>query len=319
MKKLILFGLLFNLSWCLHAQYFNQRYTFGVAGSLFNSLVKTDSCFYTIGVLYPGDGVGLQKMNCSQFGLDGTLKNTWPFELDTFQTYIPTIHTASIKGQSICFEGGLGAYQSATAFASHFDIPSQTISLEEYVDTTAIRFWSLGSVTLASGNKIHLGNYQTPQYRVSYFIVKTDSADNELWRKYFPVRSDWQEVSTMFSLQNGNLLIGSQHGQYTPGSYTYSFTDLIEIDTLGNQISAWQDTTSIKTLSPCAIVELPNREKIYAANYIDTVIIATRFETDLYLRGCLVKLDSVNHKVWEIKLGRTSLQTKLTQMKRLID
>jgi hypothetical protein len=175
MRKLVLLGLLFNLSWCLHAQYFNQRYAFGVAGSVFKNLVRTDSCIYTIGAFYPDDSVHLQKMNCSQFGFDGSIKNIWSFELDTFKTYIPTAHTAVIKGQSIHFEGGLGAYQSTTAFASHFDIPSQTLSLEEYIDTTAIRFWSLGSVALASGNKIHLGIYQTPQYRVSYFIVKTDS------------------------------------------------------------------------------------------------------------------------------------------------
>jgi Secretion system C-terminal sorting domain len=306
------------------AQYFNSKYTLGSPSTYVNCIVSNDSSFYLCGIVTPEDSVYQGKLCVSNFDFAGNLMAMKYFELDTFSSYQPSNHTAVRKVNSINICGGLGQNgQSSEAFSAEIKTNPLGISIMQYSDTVAKNFFLISSVTLPSHNRIYLGDYETQQFGVGYFIIKTDSDGNESWRKYYPIMSSWQVPSTITQIHNGNLLIGSQRGNYRPGTAFSSFTQIIEIDTFGNQVKYWEDDTSSaagRSFSPCAIVELSNSDRIYASGYLDSSeVFASQFTTWAFQRGYIVRIDSTNTKIWEIKLGQSSTITSINQMKLLND
>ena len=325
MKKLGLYLLLLfvHLS-SARAQYFNNKYTLSSPATYANNIIRTDSFIYLSGVVTPDDSIYQGKFYISKFDFSGNLKEYKYFELDSLSSYQPSSHTLVIHNNSVSLCGGLGVNGTSTAaFAANIDIESLGISLSKYPDTTQMRLFFQSSVILASGSRIYLGAYETSAYHVGYYIIKTDSIGTEQVRRYCPLTTLWQEPAKIILLRNGNLLIGSQKGNYLQGSICSSYTQLIEIDTLGNQIKYWEDnidSAAGRCFSPSGIVELPNTDRIYTSSYLDSCEVLTNiFTTWTFQRGYIVRIDTSNNKIWEITLGTSSTATIINQMKQLSD
>ena len=316
-RYLLLTFLLYASS--MYGQLYNKTYKLGHISSSFSNIYKADSSVFCTGLSETADTTQLVVLT-AEIHNDGRVIRSSSNLLDSFITFSPNIHSGIQLGSDLSYCAA--SYVNSIGYT--FDIDQNTLSMSTHkylADTALMRFNILYSITLPSANKFYIGNYQNQAYQVSYFLLKTDSAGNELWRHYYPVDTRFnrrQNPSSISLLLNGHMLIGGLHGNMIGGSPFSTATMFVEVDTLGTIIRSWEDNNS-RTFSPCQVVEMPNTDIIYATTWADSFIVPTSTETYPLQRGYIVRMDTAHNKLWELKLGRSCTPTSFNQMKQLSD
>lgn len=135
-----------------------------------------------------------------------------------------------------------------------------------------------------------------------YFLVKTDSAGNELWRKVIGNNNAYYLPSTVYELPNHDILIAGAYGG-DPDAIAvdfYALTQITILDSVGTFKSQWTETDS-NANAPLFFQPTSDGGYISCGNYI-TQRLPDPSPT-WYAKGYIVKWDSNFNKQWEQKLG----------------
>ncbi len=86
------------------------------------------------------------------------------------------------------------------------------------------------------------GHIQYANYDADVFLLKTDSAGNELWRQSYGASHLLDFGYNVLPLPDGNILLsGFSENRNPVGGLVYPRTYLIETDSLGNPLWEWRD------------------------------------------------------------------------------
>ncbi|MBS1595740.1 MAG: T9SS type A sorting domain-containing protein [Bacteroidetes bacterium] len=321
MRPLIRIFFIATLWLCIssaEAQYFSKRYPFRL-GSFFNNVLDADTSLYIVGAAVDSDRYYFLKPYVAEITYEGDIKRDRFYELDTPITYQPDNHCALLKNDGIHISGGGGPNNNGElGFYSHISLDSFALTIQKYTDTSYVNFSFQSGINLPSGSRVFAGTYARSANAVGYFLLKTDVVGNEQWRRYYPFTANWQLPGTMIFLSNGNLLIGVER-IIAPANWTFASNDLMEIDTMGNRLSMWEDKVNIgKTFKPFGMTELDDHSIVYCTSYVDTNI-QTGSGLDALNKGIIVCMDSARNKAWQIISGNAWYNTKLNQVKQLRD
>lgn len=313
-----LFILSFSLTVSVKAQTYNNSYLLNKPAAVFRGLLIVDDTLVAHGYVAESFPPYPVKYIVAKFDFQGNPVVGYSAMLDSFTDYWTQNHFIISSDNCFAFAGTKNTGQGGLFFK--ITNRGAIVFAKQYTDSIALAYGYHHIVELHDSSFILLGYSSANGLTVDLTITKTDPSGNELWRKRIGVSNLTEMPFGLFQLNNGNILIGAGKGEYDFYRVNYSNTYLIELDTAGNIISSWLDTTN-RTYGPTAYLQQSNGDAIYSTMWLDTVISlggAPQSYGNL-VRGYIVREDSLHHKIWELKLGHRSSVPALFQMKKLSD
>lgn len=306
------------LSGFANAQTYNNNYLFDKPAAVFRGLHLVDDALVVHGYIAESFPFYPVKYIVAKFDLQGNPVVGYSAMLDSFTDYWTQNHFIRTSDNCFAFVGTKNTGQGGLFFkiTNHGAI----VFAKQYIDSTVWAYGYYHLIELYDSSFVLLGYSSTNGLTFDLTLAKTDPSGNELWRKRIGVSNLTEMPFGLFQLNSGNILIGAGKGEYDFYRVNYSNTYLIELDTAGNIISSWLDTTN-RTYGPTAYIQQPNGDAIYSTTWLDTVISLGGAPTSYgnLVRGYIVREDSLHNKLWELKLGQASAIPNLFQLKKVSD
>lgn len=305
------------LSGFANAQTYNNSYLLDKPAAVFRGLHLVDDTLTAHGYVAEPFGFNPVKYIIAKIDLDGTPLIGYSAMLDSFTDYFTTSHFVITKDSCYAFVGIKNGFKGGLFFKIQ---RNGTIEFaKEYIDGSAWGYGFTKVLQLPDSCFIIMGEHHTTSGIISSILLKTDPMGNTMWRRKFSYLSEIPSSITL--LQSGHILLSSScSGNNFNGPTSYINTLFRTIDTAGNVISTWIDTTK-RTFGASAYVQLNDGGGIYVSEWINGIYNGGgNPPTYLSMRcGYIVREDSLHNKLWELKLGQASAIPNLFQMKKLSD
>lgn len=300
----------------IKAQTYNNGYLLDKPAAVFRGLHLVDDTLVAHGYVAEPFGFNPVKYIIAKIDLDGTPLIGYSAMLDSFTDYFTYSRFVITNDSNYAFVGQKGTTGEAGLF---FKIKRNgTIEFaKQYIDSTAWGYGFIGVIELPDSCFIILGRHVVTSGVISSVLIKTDPLGNTIWKRKFSHLSDLPANITL--LQSGHILLSSGSGNFD-GPNAYVNTHFRVIDTSGNLLSNWIDTTK-RTFGANAYLQLNDGGGIYVSEWINGIYNGGgNPPTYLSMRcGYIVREDSLHNKLWEIKLGQASAIPNLFQLKKLSD
>ena len=304
------------LSVFANAQTYNNSYLLDKPATVFRGLHLVDDTLIAHGYSAEWFPPFPVKYIIAKIDLDGTPLIGHSAMLDSFTDYFTYSHFLVTYDISYAFVGQKGVSGEAGLF---FKVKRNgTIEFaKQYTDSTAWGYGFIGIIELPDSCFIILGRHTTANDVVSSILIKTDPLGNTIWRRKY---SYLNEIPTGITLlQSGNILLSSSCSGNNFNGPTSNINTLFRtIDTAGNILSTWIDTTK-RTFGANAYLQLNDGGGIYVSEWINGIYNSGgNPPTYLSMRtGYIVREDSLHNKLWQLKLGQASAIPNLFQLKKL--
>lgn len=318
MSKLtfILFCFIFWVGF-IKAQTYNNGYLLDKPAAVFRGLHVVDDTLIAHGYLAEWFPPFPVKYIIAKIDLDGTPLIGYSAMLDSFTDYFTASRFLITKDGGYAFVGTKDMGQGGLFFKLK---KNGTIEFaKQYLDSTAWGYGFIGVIELPDSCFIILGRHTTANDVVSSILIKTDPFGNTIWRRKYSYLSEIPTDITL--LQSGNILLSSScSGNNFNGPISNINTLFRTIDTTGNILSTWVDTTK-RTFGANAYLQLNDGGGIYVSEWINGIYNGGgNPPTYLSMRcGYIVREDGLHNKLWELKLGQASAIPNLFQLKKLSD
>ena len=300
-----------------NAQTFNNGYLFNKPAAVFRGLHLVEDTLIAHGYVAEPYAFNPVKYMIAKIDLDGTPLLGYSAMLDSFTDYFTASRFVITKDSSYAFVGIKDMFQGGLFFKIK---RNGTIEFaKQYIDSTAWGYGFTGVIELQDSCFIILGRHTTINDIISSILIKVDPFGNTIWRRKFSYLSEMP--SGLALLQNGHILLSSScSGNNFNGSSTDINTLFRTVDTAGNLLSTWIDTTK-RTFGANAYHQLNDGGGIYITEWINSIYNSGGNPPGYLSMRCgyIVREDSVHNKLWELKLGQSSAIPNLFQLKKLSD
>lgn len=306
------------LSGFANAQTYNNGYLLDKPAAVFRGLHVVDDTLIAHGYLAEWFPPFPVKYILAKIDLDGTPLIGYSAMLDSFTDYFTASRFLITKDGGYAFVGTKGLSGVGGLF---FKLKRNgTIEFaKQYLDSTAWGYGFTSVIELPDSCFIILGMHTTANDVISSILIKTDPFGNTIWKRKYNYLSEIPTGITL--LQSGHILLSSScSGNKFNGPTSNINTLFRTIDTAGNILSTWIDTTK-KTFGANAYLQLNDGGGIYVSEWINGIYNGGgNPPTYLSMRtGYIVREDSLHNKLWELKLGQASAIPNLFQLKKLSD
>ena len=312
-KLIIILSLSFVVS--VKAQTYNNSYLLNKPAAVFRGLMLLNDTLIAHGYIAESFPPYPVKYIVAKFDLQGNPIIGYSAMLDSFTDYFTSSHFVITKDNGYAFIGTKGTGQGGLFFKIQSNGSIQFA--KQYTDSTAWGYGFTKVLQLPDSCFIIMGEHHTATDVVSSILIKTDPLGNTIWRRKFSYLSDLPSSITL--LQNNHILLSSGSGNFN-GQNAFTNTHFRIIDTSGNLLSSWIDTTK-RTFGASAYLQLNDGGGIYVSEWINSIYNGGgNPPTYLSIRsGYIVREDSLHNKLWELKLGQASAIPNFFQLKKLSD
>ena len=313
MKIFSLFFILFFIRVGFAQPILNESYSLGADGSIFSSIIATDSCYYVSGMQYYNNINSFQEGVILRFNFDGTLADTIVFESDTAEF---------VFWESTNLMGTLdkNLAQTFTIFPEnghpHFGFlkikpDGDTLVFNTYLDiyNQNQNDWVLqpGGLIQNSEDSSYYGTVNISTYSnslVGVALFKLDKYGNFLWhKKYYGVINNFDayKANSLLKMEpTKRLVIGGYKSHIGAlSSQERHNTKIIITDSLGNIYQTKVFPNDILSPFCKGLTQTKDNGFLYAGanGYFDSIDY-----TQIY-KCSIVKLDSFFNEEWRIETG----------------
>lgn len=299
------------------AQTYNNGYLLDKPAAVFRGLHLVNDTLIVHGYVAEPFAFNPVKYMIAKIDLDGTPLLGYSAMLDSFTDYFTTSRFVVTKDSSYAFVGIKDMFQGGLFFKTKRNGTNDFA--KQYIDSTAGGYGFTGIIELPDSCFIIMGRHTTINDIVSSILIKTDPLGNTVWRRKFSYLSEIPSGITL--LQNGYILLSSSCSSNNFNGSSSNINTLFRtVDTAGNLLSTWIDTTK-RTFGANAYHQLNDGGGIYISQWINSIYNSGgNPPTYLSMRcGYIVREDSLHNKIWELKLGQSSAIPNLFQLKKLSD
>jgi hypothetical protein len=328
MRYLLVFFLFFTIfPSSVEAQlYFSHRNTYSYPACIFSNIICRENDCFVSGVLaypessfYPVKPFHLKISTNSEI-IDSSVitgvknKDYWsaPYGYDAFKWD---------KNNQFASTGHTNSFDTINSMKIMFLVINtdlQSFIVKEFYDTAGNQFSSGRCVLSENSSWYILASVQDTFYNGQVLILKTDSAGNLLWKKYYGIPVLRDDPGTMLALSDDKFLIGyarNNLSQWTGIGLLQTNSRVMMIDSAGTVLKEWQDNTD-STFVPRSLIATKDGGYVFV-----TDLKMNNFTSYLKTRPVIVKLDSQLNKVWAKPYGVTeqNFYSQLYHVQELTD
>lgn len=297
------------------AQTYNNGYLLGKPAAVFRGIHLVNDTLVAHGYAADAFPPYPVKYVLAKITADGTLQYTHTSMLDSFTDYFTQGRFIITNDSGYAFAGIKGMFEGGLLFK--LDKHGALEFYKEYTDSAVWGYGFQNVLQLPDSGYVILGSRSNTNGDKASIVLRTDALGNILWKVPF---GSTEAPGSITLLQNGNILVCNA---FTFGTGLNYFTNTLfrTLDTAGNIVSTWADTTK-KSYEPNAYLQLPDGGGIYVGQWLDTIYTAYNGSTPYYpglLKAQIVRDDSLHNKLWSLPIGHPSAIPNLFQVKQLND
>lgn len=310
MKKLISVFFCLFFVFVAFSQTYNLRTRLNHEAAQYGSTLIKDSFIYCSGIVADTAPPYLAMNVFSKYDLAGNLIYHKPFYGDSAEKEIGTFDNAFIHTN----DGGfaLTGYVRAADYSLKcllikYDSAGMVNFYKTYTYPSSQTFLGYRLIEDATGFYIQ-GTIQYANYDVNLFVIKTDIAGNEQWRRFYGSNSTDELSSAFIKTKTNKLLIAAtkNNKDYSHDATFQTWSYLLLLDLSGNIIS---DTVGIDSNVnvPQCVIETKDGGFAFCTCY-------ALFKTNAvgtYFKGYTAKVDTNFNVLWEKMYGDSSPYTLL--------
>ena len=275
MRIFVFIVILIFSRWLPAQEGFIQSYDFDRPGAIFSGMLLSEDTLIVSGLIFPDDSTNQQGILFSKIDTSGNIIDL----VSHFDTSGYNYALGNIPNGMIRLEDNSGylitgaVFETLAPFIMKLDNDGALLWRKEYSDSLSPITWIRDIIEIDTGFLI-VGRKQALDGELNKFAIKTDKAGNQVWSKDYGVdnnRSD--ELNNILFLNNNEFVLGGSTSpdQNTPFPQWSFTTNLMGIDSLGNELWTWESAPGFEEVSMNGLHRDEERNWVYVSEKADFI------------------------------------------------